>query len=172
MKPDLDDKQVSKALATVAALDGDYAAAKKELLSDGIVVSENQLRDLCEDTYRQRYMDAAKRVADDIEADTIAHFRRLALRAAEIEGALLERIAAKTADRDVPQALRAVADVKSKSVDKALALQGRAPGQAHQSLSMEQLLGGMADKGLIKINVDIGRELPQSVDGTVEEGEQ
>lgn len=95
----------------------------------------------------------AKQLADRQEADTIDLMRTNMLRAAEIEKTLLER-AEHATGRDLPGALRAVADVKAKNVDKLLALTNRVPGEG-AGPDLGELLGKMVDKGYLRVNVDL-----------------
>lgn len=90
------------------------------------------------------------------EAETVDQLRDNLGKAALIEADMLERIAETKGIRDLPAALRAVSDVKSKSLDGLLKLTGRAPSES-ESNSIEQLLVGMANKGYLRVNVELGR---------------
>jgi hypothetical protein len=60
--------------------------------------------------------------------------------------------------RDKPQALRAVADARAKSVDTWMKITGRdAPRAADDFTGMLQ---GLAAKGLLRVNVELGKQEP------------
>ncbi|UTI65596.1 hypothetical protein NBH00_05145 [Paraconexibacter antarcticus] len=134
------------------AISGGKPGAAQALLDFDI--STDTLRRLRDDSHAQQYADALIRVQREIEADTVVNLRSLAKRATEIEAELLEK-AARAQPRDIPQALRAVADVKSKSVDKLLALTGRSPEAAAGDGDLRSLLEGMAAKGLVRLSVNL-----------------
>jgi hypothetical protein len=115
------------------------------------------------DEFSEVYMDLEKQ-ADKIKEDELKNMLlSRAHRAAEIEGEMLERVAGVTNARDLPQALRAVADTKTKSIDALMKLTGRTH-EGSQALSAEALLRGLAKSGLVKINVDLTPPSP-SADG-------
>lgn len=143
--------QQHEAVNALAIAGGKPAAAQGLLDFD---ISVDTLRRLRDESHAQQYSDALTRVQREIEADTVTNLRSLAKRATEIEATLLER-AAGCSDRDLPTALRAVADVKSKSVDKLLALTGRAPESSQGDGDLRSLLEGMAAKGLVRLSVNL-----------------
>lgn len=143
--------QIGQGIAALALASGSPAEAKKLL---DFEVSTETLRKWRDETHHQQYEDSLRKIQLEIEADTVLKLRKIANRALEIEADLLEKCA-KAAPREIPQALRAVADTKTKSIDKLLALTGRAPEQQDGSYDLRALLEGMADKGLLTLNVDL-----------------
>lgn len=109
--------------------------------------------------YAERYQDLVRRKIAKTEDETVDKLRSTALRAAEVEAGLLERLSGVD-DKDLPSALRAAADVKAKSVDKLLAMTGRSPDRPPEH-SMEQLLAGLAARGLARVNVNLDVEVPR-----------
>lgn len=90
---------------------------------------------------------AARRDEDSI----IDLARSNALKALRYEDQLLEDV---LLSRDKPQALRAVADARSKSVETLMKLTGREANRpADDFVGMMQ---NLASKGLLKMNVEIG----------------
>jgi hypothetical protein len=86
------------------------------------------------------------------DEDTIVSLARAnALKALRYEDVLLDKV---KDSRDVPQALRAVADARSKSVETLMKLTGR---DVHRpSDDFTGMLQGLAAKGLLKVNVQLG----------------
>jgi hypothetical protein len=99
--------------------------------------------------------------------------QRNVARAAEIEAELLEDMT-RVPPEQRAQALRAVADSKSKGIDKVLALTGRATPPP-QGNDFADLLRGLQGLGLVKVNVNLEAgaparpQLEPPVDGTAEE---
>jgi hypothetical protein len=93
--------------------------------------------------------------AQRTEEEVVDQLRANLSRAVDIEAGLLER-AADTSQRDLPAALRAVSDVKSKSLDGLLKLTGRAADP--EAVSLHELVVSMVRRGFVKANVslDIG----------------
>jgi hypothetical protein len=167
------EEQIDQVLETLAACDGNLKWAADRLFEaefDPIPKWETMKR-WRDEMYVERYQAIVVRSKEQIEDRTIDALRRTALRASEVEAGLLERLP-NVSDDNLAQALRAAADVKSKSVDKLLAMTGRAPDRT-PSMSMEQLLHGLAAKGLAQINVnlDVAMPRPQAelVEGTADE---
>jgi hypothetical protein len=106
----------------------------------------------------QAELEQQRRDALGIEEDVVSNLRSNAHRASEIASSLLER-AEGVADRDLPNVLRAVADVQSKSVDGLLKLTGRERGDQHGQ-DFAQMLAGMAAKGYLKIHVNVDAASP------------
>lgn len=109
--------------------------------------------------YAEQYRDLARRQTEATEERTVEALRATALRASEIEAGLLERLPTVD-DKELPAALRAAADVKAKSVDKLLAMTGRSPDRVPEH-SIEQLLAGLAAKGLARVNVNLDVAVPR-----------
>jgi plasmid stabilization system protein ParE len=96
---------------------------------------------------------AARRDEDSI----IDLARANALKALRYEDQLLDKV---KDSRDVPQALRAVADARSKSVETLMKLTGR---DVHRpSDDFIGMMQGLASKGLVKMNVnlEVGNQEP------------
>jgi hypothetical protein len=110
-------------------------------------------------TPTQAELESRRRQALGVEEGLVGDLRSNAKRAAEIEGRLLER-AEMVADRDLPNVLRAVADVQSKSVDGLLKLTGREQGD-RQGQDFAQMLAGMAAKGYLRVNVNLDVDASQ-----------
>jgi hypothetical protein len=87
------------------------------------------------------------------DEDSIIDLARAnALKALKYEDELLDKV---KDSRDVPQALRAVADARSKSVETLMKLTGR---DVHRpSDDFTGMLQGLAAKGLLKVHVELGR---------------
>lgn len=103
--------------------------------------------------------EAKKNEADlQTEGAIVDQLRSNAKSAAEIEATLLERVGNITEDEQLPSALRAVADVKNKSIDGLIKLTGRDGQDAGDDFA--QMLRGMAEAGFLKLNVqlEIGQE--------------
>jgi NADH dehydrogenase/NADH:ubiquinone oxidoreductase subunit G len=98
-------------------------------------------------------------VANRTEQDMVDGMRQNASRATEIETDLLER-ALTVKDKDLPSALRAVADVKAKNLDGLLKMTGRAP--AEDGGSIAQTLRALAKDGLVRLHVDLDVGQPDS----------
>jgi hypothetical protein len=88
--------------------------------------------------------------ADEDEIVTLA--RSNALKALRYEDTLLDKV---KDSRDVPQALRAVADSRAKSVETVMKLTGR---DVHRPADdFTGMLQGLASKGLLKVHVELGK---------------
>lgn len=97
-------------------------------------------------------LEVRRREALGAEENVVSNLRSNAERASEITGRLLDRAEA-VSDRDLPNTLRAVADVQSKSVDGLLKMTGRDREQAADD--MVGVMRSLAAKGLLKINVNL-----------------
>jgi hypothetical protein len=89
---------------------------------------------------------AARRDEDNI----VDLARANALKALRYEDKLLDKV---KDSRDVPQALRAVADSRAKSVETLMKLTGRDVHRPADDFS--GMLAGLAAKGLVKLNVEL-----------------
>lgn len=87
-----------------------------------------------------------KKVVDQLSANIS--------RAVEIEADLIERLADVKSVDLLPRALSAVSDARSKSIDGLLKLTGRTPDAPAQGLV--EMLRSMADKGYLRMSVDLG----------------
>lgn len=163
-KTDYSPEQITQALMAMVACGGDARLAAEELIDDEFQVPVATLRRWKSETHADRYMRLEEKYGAELEEITIGKLRKNADRAAEVEAGLLEEMTAeKVAPEMRPQALRAVADVKAKSVDKLLALTGR-PSDGKTSTDTAALIRSLASKGLVKLNVNL-----DVVEGTAEE---
>jgi hypothetical protein len=101
-----------------------------------------------------------RKAAERTEDQVIDQLRTNLSRAVDIEATLLER-SLDAQQRDLPAALRAVSDVKSKSLDGLLKLTGRAAADP-DAVSLHELVVSMARKGFIRasVNLDISNPNP------------
>jgi hypothetical protein len=170
---DFSPEQVTRALRELVAHAGDPTAAAEALVDDEFQVPVATLRRWKRDTHAEQYRRLEEEYGRELERIAAEQARATIVRAGQIERDLLERV--KDAPPDVaPQALRAAADVKSKNVDKLLALTGRA-GMAPAPSDFGSLLRHMQARGYVKLNVTLeggdqppGPEQP-AIDGTAEE---
>jgi hypothetical protein len=89
--------------------------------------------------------------------------RSRAHRAAEVEETLLERLSKITGYKELPSAVRAAADVKSKSIDGLMKMTGRVPSEG-SSDSLESMIAGMEAKGIMRMTVDLEKTPAKKVD--------
>jgi len=98
--------------------------------------------------------EARKNEADlKTESELVDNLRTQAKRASEIEADLLEKVGGITDKNMLPQALRAVADAKTKSIDGLVKLTGRDGQDAADDFTA--MLRGMASDGFLKLNVSL-----------------
>lgn len=102
-----------------------------------------------------RSLEEAKKTEADLqtEGEIVDRLRHNAKNAAEIESTLLERVGNITDDDQLPAALRAVADVKTKSIDGLVKLTGREGQSAGDDFA--SMLRGMAEAGFLRLNVSL-----------------
>lgn len=94
-----------------------------------------------------------RKAADRTEEEVVDQLRTNLSRAVDIEAELLER-SLDAQQRDLPAALRAVSDVKSKSLDGLLKLTGRAAADP-DAVSLHELVTSMVRRGFVKANVNL-----------------
>lgn len=162
-RTDYTPEQITLGLMAVAAHGGDCTVAGEELLDDEFQVPVATLRRWITQTHAERYKQIVQEHGHELEQHTVEILRGNAKKAAEIERDLLDDMKTVPLEQK-PQALRAVADVKAKSVDKLLALTGRPTDGAPPS-DLPALLRSMAAKGVVKLNVNL------DVDSTAVEDE-
>jgi len=97
----------------------------------------------------QQSKEQAKRQEDEL----VELQRDNALEAARIEKELLAK-AAQAEGREIPGALRAVADVRAKSLDGLLKLTNRTTVDPAQQ-DLVQMITGMASKGYLKVHASL-----------------
>lgn len=154
-------EQVTMALMALVANGGNVAKTADQLIGDEFQVPADRLRAWKNDTHAQRYRDLEERYGNELENEAIQHARTVLGKAAEIELELLEKVRTPSPEL-APQALRAVADVKSKNVNAVLALTGRTPtGQKDTGADVVKLFQGMVDKGWLKLSPGVDLEPPK-----------
>lgn len=159
---DFSPEQVTRALRELVAHAGDPEQAAEALVDDEFQVPVATLRRWKRETHAEQYRRLEEEYGRELERIATEQARATIVRAGQIERDLLERV--KDAPPDVaPQALRAAADVKSKNVDKLLALTGRAGYGAPQATEFGALLRHMQGKGYVKLNVTLeGGDAPDA----------
>jgi hypothetical protein len=158
---DFSPDQVTRALRELVAHAGDPEAAAEALVDDEFQVPVATLRRWKRDTHAEQYRRLEEEYGRELERIATEQARATIVRAGQIERDLLEQV--KDVPREVaPQALRAAADVKSKSVDKLLALTGRG-GQAPPGSDFASLVRHMQSKPYFKLNVTVegGTDQPE-----------
>lgn len=113
----------------------------------------------------ERSLAQARKDEEDLqtEGEIVDKLRANANDAARIEATLLQRVGEITDKDQLPSALRAVADVKSKSIDGLVKLTGR-DGQAPAD-DFAAMLRGMAESGFLRLNVSLEAGPETSGDG-------
>lgn len=164
---DYSPEQVTMALMSLVANGGDVKATAEELIDDEFQVPVTTLRTWKDRTHAERYRELELKYGEELERMTIEKLRRNADRAAQIEAELLEEIARGVPMEQRAQALRAVADSRSKSVDKLLAMTGRDPGGRGGETDLVGLMRSLAAKGLVKVNVELGAGEEPATDAEV-----
>lgn len=149
-------EQVTMALMSMVAHGGDVSAVAEELIDEEFQVPAPTLRRWKNETYAERYRELELKYADELEQITIEKLRRNAEAAAKVEAQLIEDIGRGVPPEQRPQALRAIADSRAKSVDKLLAMTGRDPSGGRDAPDFGELLRSLAAKGLVKVNVELG----------------
>lgn len=147
---------VRNGLTALIASAGNASEAARLLKRDGVLDVASTTLTIWRDEYPELYADLEKQHQRWIEEEFIDTLRARARRAAEIEADLMERVAQVDQPRDVPNALRAITDAKSKSIDAVMKLTGQDRSGESQSSSLEQTLKQLAANGTIKVNVELG----------------
>ncbi len=142
--------KIASGLAALLACAGSPSKASEALKAQGITIPASTLSRWKNHEHAERYRQLEVDHGRELEAEIVMGARITARRAAEIEAELLER--ARTAsDRDVPRALSAVTDVKSKSVNEVLALTGRPTDGGRKGRDMGELLKFLVDKKVFTV---------------------
>jgi hypothetical protein len=143
---------IDKALLAMIAKQGSPAEGHIYLLEEhGIEIGPSTLSSWKTRDHPERYRQLESQYGAAIEAEIVLAARNNAKRAAEIEAVLLERVEAITDPKDLPAALRAVADVKAKAINEVLALTGRPTDGKQQSNDMASLLKTLVDRKVFTI---------------------
>lgn len=148
-------EQVTRALVELAGHGGNCQAASEALVDDEFMVPVATLRRWKREVHAEQYRKIEDEQGRELERVAAEQARLTIVRAGQLERDMLEEMTPDRVPKEVrPQALRAIADVKSKNVDKLLQLTGR-PVTNTQPSDFAQLLAGMAAKGIVKLNVSI-----------------
>lgn len=160
-------EQVTFALTVLAEHGGDCAAAADELRDErAFEVRARLLREWKKSHYEQ-YRRLSENAGADMEEQAIQKQRRLINLADSKLEPLLERAGEAEGDA-VPQAMRAVADVKAKSSNTLMQLTGRPTSPRDNSTGdIVELLKHMVDRGYMKLAPGV----QAAVDGTAEEAD-
>lgn len=154
-------ENVRRALMEVVACEGKFEEAARNLKEAGILDVHHATLRVWADEFSEVYVELDKQAEKVREEELKDMLLARAHRAAEIEADLMEKVAGTTNPRDLPQALRAIADTKTKSIDSLMKLTGR-NHEANQSLSAEGLLRSLAQSGLVKVNVELSEPKPSA----------
>lgn len=155
-------EQIREALMALVANDGNLAKTTREINEGGWSLKVDTLRRWREE-YSELYGDLERKADEIKETEIVAMLRSRIHRAAEIEEDLLERAGNVIHSRDIPTALKAVNDVKTKSIDGLLKMTGRDQTQGN-SESLESLVASMEARGYAKLTVNLEKEAPKHID--------
>lgn len=163
-------QQVTTALMQLVANGGNAAKTAEMLHDDEFQVPEATLRRWKNDTHAEQYRRLEDNYAAELEAEAIQRARIRLREADEIEGKLLERAESASPDL-VPQALRAVADVKAKSGNLLMQLTGRPIAPKDQgSGDVAKLLMAMVDKGYLRLAPAVAESIESTATEAQEDG--
>jgi hypothetical protein len=147
---ELEPSVVDKVLLALVESSGMAEEAYVRLTEQGIDLPAESLTEI-KLAHPERYRQLDDQYGRKLETEIILRARQNALRATEIEATLMEDML-NAGEREKPQALRAIADVKAKSVDKVLALTGRpTDGKGGGEADMGQLLKALVDRGVFNV---------------------
>jgi hypothetical protein len=158
------DDEIAAALMFVVANHGNVNAAAEKS-----EIPRQTLERWVNDTHREQYAELDRRHGNELEAQMVRQTRASIVKAGEMELDLLEKLGG-VQPREIPAALQAVASVKDKGIGKMLALTGR-PSDGRRDTPGELMDGlkHLANKGLLRINVDLGPGPQVDAEGTAEE---
>lgn len=143
-------QQVTEGLTQLVANGGNVAKTAKQ-----VDIPDYTLRAWKADTHAEQYRRLEEQFGTDLERQAVELARARMVRASEIEGELLEKAAQARPDM-VPQALRAVADVKSKATNQVLQLTGRPlEGKEASGVDIMKMLESMQARGIAKLAVGV-----------------
>lgn len=145
-------EQVTKTLMRLAAEHGDVEAVAEVLIDDEFQVPADTLRLWMLDTHAEQYKRYERDAGTGHERLAIARLRETIARSAQLEADMLEQVATITNPALQPNALRAIADVKSKATTELLQLTGRPVSGAREGSAdaMGNLVRHMLEKGYLK----------------------
>lgn len=161
-------QQVTRALTVLAENAGNFARAADELRdhhNDPLEIRAGTLREWKKSIHAEQYRKIEENLGAEMEQQAIARQRKLINLADEKLEPLIERAGEATGE-NVPQALRAIADVKSKSGNVLMQLTGRPTNpRDNGSSDIVDLLKHMVDRGYLNLAPDVAA----SVESTAEE---
>lgn len=159
-------EMVSKALMRLAAEHGDVDTVAGMLIDDEYQVPADTLRYWMLEGHAEQYKRLETELANGHERAAVARSRETIARAATVEADLLEKVAAISQPALMPNALRAVADVKAKGITGLLQLTGRPINGAREggADAMGRLVQHMMDRGYLKAADGVTLEPPVHVD--------
>lgn len=142
--------QITEGLAQLVANGGDVSKTSKE-----VDVPDYTLRSWKTDTHAEQYRQLEEAHGTALERQAVELARATLVRAAAIEDRMLDRIE-DVSSKDLPQALRAVADVKAKAGNQLMQLTNR-PTDPKDPAGMDimAMLRSMEARGLAKLAVGI-----------------
>lgn len=152
MPPPIDSKTVERALLVLAINAGNGSAASRQLAEEGIDVDPATLRRWRRETYADQYVRIERTYTHEQEDSIAGIARDNALAAALLEAELIERTRSAMptmSSKDAAVAARNIADVKSKNIDKLLALKGT-PDAREQGGDLATMLRALVDAKLIR----------------------
>jgi hypothetical protein len=167
-------EQVTKSLMAVVAHGGNCSQAAEELIDDEFMVPESTLRLWKNETHVERYAQLQRRAAQELEDQAVDVARRIINRADALAERALDQLDGKIDGMDGKElalAVQKLADVKSKQVEKLMALTGRGDGRG-EGEDLAQLARGLAQAGLLKVHVELGpgdappAKKPEAIEGT------
>lgn len=152
---ELEPSVVDKVLLALVASSGAPEEAYVRLTEEGIDLPVDSLTEI-RLAHPERYSQLDKQYGHNLEVEVVLRARQNALRASDLEDKALAKVeealgAPKIDNKDLAQLLRATADVKAKSVDKALALTGRPTDGKRSETDMGQLLKVLVDRGVFTV---------------------
>lgn len=139
---DYRDEDVTAAFMALIASGGNYAEASRFCATQGIMVPESTLRGWATDTHGVRYQKLREEWAPRIEGALAEQMLDNARAAAEVERMAIEAARAQLEDgsaKEPAKIARDLSQVKSQSVDKRLALQGR-PTQVTENRGINEIV--------------------------------
>lgn len=145
--------QVTEHLTTLACHAGDIEKTAEET-----GVPPATLRHWSLDSYSEQYRRLERQVAERVERDTIAMLREHIKTASMLEAKMLQRVGQITREDFVPNALRAIADSKSKATTELLQLTGRPVNGSQDVGALVEVVKHLADRGLVSMAQGVSLE--------------
>lgn len=140
---------VERALQALAIAGGSPKGASELLKEGGVSLTPTQLAQW-KRRHAQRYTQICQDLAPEIQNMMAADAESLALRYAEVETTMVDRLASSLDEdpdairtRDLPQALKALSTARAISTDKSQLLRGK-PTQINVNASLDELLAKLS----------------------------